>query len=232
MISRREKVQEKRMAKSGIVFLLTSILLLALLIIVGIPTLGKIASMVNNKPVVQQDDKTPPTPPQFDDLPRYTKEDKVTINGRAPAGSILKIFRNDKKVREIKIDDTSLFTAEIPLEQKLNSIYATSTDERGNESGDSRTSIVNYIAQPPSLEITRPQDKQTFYGDDKDLRVEGKTDNSDVSIKVNDRIAIVAGNGVYSQNIILSEGENSITVVATDLAQNTTEKKISVTYSP
>lgn len=233
MLTRRQKVQEKRMAKSAIFFIISSIALLVLLLIVGVPALARLTTYIGSTRQSQTpvDDKTAPVPPLIDELPRYTKENKITITGRAEANTTLKVYLDDNKIKESAVGETSIYFIEIALPQKRNTIWVTTEDRSKNESARSRSVIINYISEPPILEINKPGDKQNFYGDEKNIPIEGKTDNGDVAIKVNDRIVIVSSDGSFSQKIGLSEGENTITVTATDLAGNTTEKKITVTYS-
>jgi hypothetical protein len=60
--------------------------------------------------------------------------------------------------------------------------------------------------------------------------VEGITDAERVT--VNDRIAVIDGNGKFSLIVSLNEGKNDLVVQATDQAGNKTETTMSVTYTP
>lgn len=235
MISRRYKVQEKRMARRAIVLISLSIALFLFLVLFGIPALARFAAFVgdlrsSSEPILSED-KTPPAPPFVETLPDYAKERKLTIRGNAEASSTLKVFLNGEQVKETLIDDTSSFSLEITIQEGENRIWAKAIDKAGNESDSSRTQTVIYDNQPPTLEITRPQDGESFFGSNKSVTIEGKTE-PEARVIVNERVAIVDPEGSFTINFTLAEGENTITVKAVDGAENETEKSLTVSYSP
>lgn len=90
------------------------------------------------------EDRTPPAPPRTDPIPRYTSEDTIFIKGNTEADSLLKIYLNDRIIKEIKIDNTSSFSLEIKLEKGENKIWFTAIDMTGNESENSAVLPIVY----------------------------------------------------------------------------------------
>lgn len=240
MISRRYRVQEKRLTRKGIFLLLFSVVLLILLLYAGIPILAQFAAFMstlkNSSAPIAQEDKTPPVPPSFEaPFPEYTQDRTITARGRAEAGSILKMYNNGTKIKEFIVDDSSKFSAEIPINAGENMIWATATDVSGNESSLSTRYRIIYGKEPPKLTVTKPLDGENFYGETKTITVEGnvaKDSGVDIRVTVNERLAIVDSDGNFSAQIPLLEGENNLVVVAVDEAGNKTEKTITVFYTP
>lgn len=235
MISRRYRVQEKRTTRNAVLLLLLSVGLLLFLLFFGIPSLINFAVFVSNlkdsSTPIAQDDKTPPIPPQLDEPPRYIKTDKIIVGGRAEAGSTLKLFHQGKLIKETLVDDKSNYSLDIQLEKGENTLYVTATDKAGNESDHSSQRVVFYDLEPPALEVTKPKDGDTFLGDNKTVDIEGVVE-LDSKVTINDRLAIVGADGKFNYTFTLSEGENTIIVIALDPAENKTEKQIKVTYIP
>lgn len=76
---------------------------------------------------------------------------------------------------------------------------------------------------PPTLTVSAPTDK--YITNNKTLTVSGTTNDatsSPVVVKVNGTAVTVASNGTFSTTVTLTEGSNTITVVATDSAGKST----------
>lgn len=76
---------------------------------------------------------------------------------------------------------------------------------------------------PPTLNVTSPA--EGLVTNNATLTVSGTTNDatsSPVTLKVNNKTVTVQGNGSWSTQITLSEGQNTITIVATDAAGKST----------
>ncbi|MDO8503141.1 MAG: hypothetical protein Q7S60_00470 [bacterium] len=234
MISRYSRLQERRKTRSAFFLFSAAIGLLLILIFLGIPLLSRFAVFVSelkgsSSPIVIED-KTPPAPPYINALPKFTKDNKIKVTGRAEAGSVLRLFQNSAQIKEFIVDDTSNFEIEVKLLAGNNSLYTTATDNADNENRSSTWDVL-YDLEPPAVEVSSPTEGASFFGDEKTIDVRGKTE-AEAQVSVNDRVAIVNGSGEFSLRLTLSEGENTITVTAIDQAENKTEKTVKVTYSP
>ena len=75
----------------------------------------------------------------------------------------------------------------------------------------------------PELTITNPKNGDTTNRET--VTVEGTVADANLkSVTVNGQQATVSENGTYSKRILLDEGVNVITVIATDAAGNTSEQ--------
>lgn len=236
MISRHARVQDKKAARRGVLLLFLSLLLLGGLLFFGVPTLAKFAGFVVNLQgsgqSIETDDKSAPAPPIFyTTVPGSTKENRLKLNGTAEGGATLFIFQNDEKIKEFVVSETSNFDIELSLDTGENTIWAVVRDSAGNESGESGKIRVILDNEPPSLEVITPADNSSFTGGEKSITVQGKTEKG-TRVMVNDRLAMVSGDGTFSQKVNLAEGENIITIVVVDEGENETEKVLKVTYQP
>ena len=97
----------------------------------------------------------------------------------------------------------------------------------GGETGESAPVTVTLDTVAPELTIDNPK-----HGDKTNretVTVEGSISDANLgSVKVNGQTAAVV-NGKYSKRILLDAGTNEITVVATDKANNSTSKTVTVT---
>ena len=236
MLSRRHRVQERKANRNGVLLLLLSGILLIVMFFYGLPFLARFATIVNDfksssNPVVA-DDKTPPTPPQLIDLPsQAVAEQEVTLSGRGESGSIVKIFRNEKEIKELVVDESSTFQFSLKLDEGENRIKLTAQDQAGNFTDFLEVYKIYYDTKAPEIEITKPQDGQSFFGVDKNIAIEGKTEK-DAQLTINDRMVIISIDGSFSQKVKLEEGENELLIVVQDQAGNKTEKTIKVNFTP
>ncbi len=232
-MSRRESIQDRKKSRNGILLLAAAALLFALLIFVGIKYAANVALFVEKykKPApIIQNDKTAPAPPRVDsEVPKITNKETLLISGYSEVGSTVKIYNNGSSVGENLVGDDSRYSVEIKLQKGENQIWATATDTAGNEGGTSPYRVANYDPDAPEIEITEPKDGDTV--GEKSLTIKGKTEIGS-QITANDRLGTVDQDGNLTIKLTLTEGENIIKLVSTDLAENKTEKDIRVTYEP
>lgn len=236
MHSRRDRVQEKRSTRAGILFLIGSAILVILLAKYGLRLLpnilDKASGFKTTQQVVTSTDKTPPGPPSLDINSNFsTKEETFVFKGKAETDSKVSLYKNGALSQEKQISDNSLFEFSVNLEKGPNSLAVTATDQFGNTSEKSTMLIVTFDSDPPNLEITQPQDKKEFFSQDKNISVEGSTD-PESKVTINDRVTIVSSEGKFSIRISLNEGQNNLLITSTDLAGNKSEKTLTVSYSP
>lgn len=104
----------------------------------------------------------------------------------------------------------------------INEVIVTSTDLAGNM----RTKLVNFTIDvtPPPLVISKPVNNSITRLPTADIK--GSTENT-ATVKVNDQV-IFFENIIFETMVELAEGENTITIVATDVAGNTRTAIITV----
>lgn len=114
------------------------------------------------------------------------------------------------------------YTPSTTLADGQHTIKVDASDHDGNASiQTSVTFKIDTVA--PTLNVTSPTDN--FVTNQASITVEGTTNDvtsSPVTVTINDEPVTVQSNGSFSKQITLSEGENTITVVATDGAGKST----------
>lgn len=119
---------------------------------------------------------------------------------------------------------SATYTA-VDLSDGTNSLSLTVTDNDGNVSETANVTIVISTAAP-TLEITSPMEGIITNGDTVTISGSSGTGTAGVSISsitVNGVPVIIESDGTFTYDYTLSEGENVITIVATDTVGNSTQ---------
>lgn len=176
-------------------------------------------------------DTVAPPPPTFAPASPYTKEQKVEVSGYAEPGSEVTLLLNDSEVGKIIAEAGGTFSfADVTLSEGKNTLVATATDKAGNQSQKSAELIITLDTEPPTLEVSKPQNNQTFNGEDKTIQIAGKTE-AGATVRINSYQATVLADGTFEGTINASKpGEIKITIVATDKAGNEEKVELTVTY--
>jgi hypothetical protein len=231
--SRLTRIEERRNLKKAIFYILATITLIIVFVILGLPTIAKLAGFLtnirNSNLPVEKNDITPPAPPQIEAPLEYTNRDRVEIKGTAEAGATVIINANNSKNEVIATKD-GLFSYTFSLRKGENTISATAKDTAGNESQPSDIYIVTLDNEPPTVEVTSPQDGENFYGSrQRQILIEGKTSDA-ASLTINGRIIILENDGTFAYAVSLQEGDNNFEITAKDLAGNEATSRLTVHY--
>jgi len=171
-------------------------------------------------------------PPQLDPLPQGTTEELITVMGRAfYADGKVELFLNNSSYEIVRLNNSQDFEIEdVKLEQGENvlKVRMIINDKKSDFSQDYK---ISYLKDEPKLEISFPNDGASFSKADQEVNIRGKTDPEN-TIRVNDFIAIVDTEGNFSYILRLKEGRNKIKIVAANLVGKTSEKELTVSYSP
>lgn len=235
--SRLVRKEEARSLRRTLLYGSLTLLIIVLLFWGGIPSLVRVATffteLQTSQTPVEKEDLLPPAPPQINPVPRATKKDLLSLSGLAEPGSTVEIFLNNTSTQTVIATSEGAFTIDrLKLSPGENKIYAVATDQAGNVSQPSSKMTILFDSEPPELEIYSPADGATFSGEkQKKLTISGKTEPG-ITLTINDRQVILDQEGNFSTIKPLSEGENTFRVVATDLAENQTEKEIKVSFAP
>jgi hypothetical protein len=233
--SRLESVEEKRNFRSAILLIVLSIGVIAVLIIYGIPNVGKVATFVSgfkykNTPAASSD-KTPPPPPKFGNYPDFTNQATINISGTGEPGATIKLTFNGSG-QDILADKDGNFTFQnLILQAGDNTFFAFAIDQAGNASQKTPDKKIVYDNKPPSLTIDSPSDGSNFFGSgQRQVTIQGTTD-SGASVTINDRIVSVDDSGKFQYTLTLNGGENKFTIKSVDQAGNSAEKGITLSFS-
>ncbi|MBI5620577.1 hypothetical protein HY949_02255 [Candidatus Gottesmanbacteria bacterium] len=168
-------------------------------------------------------------PPMLDPLPEATNSASLTITGKGDKDVKIVLFIDEEEGVTIPTKDDGSFSFTKKLDEGDHTISAKAKNERGTMSDLSNVITVSVKRKKPTLTITSPGDNTRIVGDTNTLLVKGKT-ASDNTVVVNDRLAVVSGDGTFTYSFSLSEGENTIRVTATDRAGNQETADLRVSY--
>ena len=91
-------------------------------------------------------DTTPPAPPTISTPQTIVNTGTITVSGKAEANSVVHIFVNHAKQRDVSVSSSCNFTvSNIHLEEGNNTITAIAVDEAGNPSNESEPVYVLYL---------------------------------------------------------------------------------------
>lgn len=234
--SRLSKIEEKKSLKQALRFILLTIVLLALIIFYGIPALIKLVVFLGDLKSSDQrpdiSDTLAPTPPIIEPIAEATNSSVINIKGYTEEGATVKLFIGGINSKEVVTDKSGSFVFDtIKLKTGENEFKLKAQDKAGNESEFSKTSVVIFDNEPPPLEITNPQNGAEFFEKDREITIQGSSDEN-IRILVNNRLAYTDSEGNFSTRLELTEGKNQIIIKAIDKAGNETKKEIEVSYSP
>lgn len=199
----------------------------------GLPTLAKFASLLTNVKKSSQPfeilDKTPPAPPILE-VPEFTKEARVSLNGTSEPGSKVTIFAGDKD-SEVIANSEGKFSFDLNLLEGENILWAKASDQVGNASSESKKYKIVFDNKAPQIEILEPVDGASFSGGKSNAAIKGTT-NEDSDVFINEKLATADSKGNFYISISLAEGENLIILKAQDPAGNESEKSLTLYYYP
>lgn len=233
--SRLAKQEKKRYRRQTTIYTALTIFLIIAIIFWGIPSLIKVAVFLgdvrSSSQPISGEDKIPPPPPVLQPLPKATHSASIRIEGFAEEGSTVVLFLNGAQTQETVVEsDGEFLFNRVGLNFGENEIYSKATDSSGNESKKSTLFIVDQDNEAPSLVVESPVDGESFFGFSKrNIRIKGSTEEN-TTLFINGAFVLTSRDGSFSYSYTLSEGENIISIIAKDQADNQTEEKLTVTF--
>lgn len=215
--------------------IILSIAAVAVLIIAGIPALGRVATFVSdlrgNASQSKSNDKTPPAPPRFGTFPDFTNQQSVSLSGSAEPEATVKLTFNGTE-QEVLVDKDGNFSFQnLNLFDGDNFFFAITVDPAGNLSQKTADKKIVYDNKPPTLTIDSPADGSTYFGSSqRQVTIQGTTD-SGASVTINERIVAVDETGKFQYTLSLNAGDNKLMVKSVDQSGNSTEKEITLNFS-
>lgn len=234
--SRLAKTLEKNSKKTIFLSLGGIMLIIALVLLFGIPFLEQIARLTSHSETNENNKTEDETlillPPFLTASYEATNSAEIDLSGTAEDGDKIKLYRDGKLAQETKIEDDNSFTfSGVELREGTNSFKA-KVFKDGKESKFSDPITISYLKDAPKLSLDYPQEGQGISHKDGDrLRIEGTTD-PDVTVTINGFQAVVDDEGKFSYVLQVSGGDNTLKAVATDAAGNKTEVERKFTYNP
>ncbi|MDP4162259.1 MAG: S8 family serine peptidase [Bacillota bacterium] len=150
----------------------------------------------------------------------FTKESHVNFTGTSNAnGTSINLYNGSTFVGTGKVENGQF---SIPTTLNVGSnVFTVKADAEGNETESSEPVNVTLDQKAPDVNVTDPIDG---YKTNKDVvTVNGSvSDDNQGSLTINDQSVKVKNDGTFSYPVVVTPGENTITIKATDLAGNET----------
>lgn len=181
----------------------------------------------SNKVISGKSEITLINEPILENMPNATNEAILVIKGKADPDTQIQLYHNRKRELTTNADFDGNFQFEYVLEERNNEFSVRSVDQYSHKAKQSKLYEVVFIDEPPFLEIKNPENDKKYY--EAKINIEGTTDK-EVFVKINNLPIVIRADGSFSYPYTLAKGDNEITVMAEDVAGNTTEVKIKVTY--
>ncbi|MDD2823057.1 MAG: hypothetical protein PHQ59_03140 [Candidatus Daviesbacteria bacterium] len=228
---------ERKSKKRFYLTLIICAVLLYILVAWFIPNFIGSLSLLNRfkEPVKSQESITENAslaPPVLNIPYEATSSAQILVKGYSLSNTKVEIYLDGELKSSIDTSGDGSFVSEpIDLSLGTNKISGITIDSNGNKSLSSKPILIVYSNEKPILEIQSPTDNQEINGGDKKVTVTGKTNSDkDISITINGTRTIVDSDGKFSRTIDINEGENNITIIATDIAGNSIQVTRKVTY--
>ncbi len=221
----------KKGGGSGLVWGILAIVLVVVMFKWGLPWFinvlagpsGPKASNVN-----PGEDVVPPQIPILSPLPEATNSASIKVDGYTEANVEVDAFLNDQQIANTNSDDRGAFKLEFKLSDGVNRIQVKAKDKAGNTS-QSVVKNVNFDKKVVDVTIDSPKDGSEIFGqNNQNVTFSGKTTKPDATVTVNGNYARLDADGNFSLIVRLSQGDNNVSVKATDRAGNTVEKIVKV----
>ncbi len=216
-------------------YIVLTIATVLLLFFVGIPVLGKFAAFVSDLgksgKASTTNDNTPPAPPRFNTFSDFTNQQSVTVSGSTEPGATVKLTFNGND-QENLADKDGNFSFNLDLDNGENNFSAIAIDTAANTSQKTQDYKITFDNKPPDLTIDSPTEGAQFFGSAQRQATIKGTAEPGSQVTVNDRIVIVEDSGKFQYTITLNDGANTFTVKSSDKAGNTTERGLTLNFTP
>lgn len=219
-----------REIRLGFLYSFLTLVLLGLIFKFGILAAVQVAEFLQGKEDVPTGGLTDDilSPPQLFSLPEATNSATLVVSGYAQPNSEIDIYLNELNVQTLESDSEGKFETDISLSLGVSKIYAVVKNAKDQLSPPSRAWEVFYEKSAPMLEILEPEEG-SLIRKNPSVYIKGKVAKT-TKVTINDHLAILDSEGYFNYPVKLGDGENKFMIVATDPAQNKTEKEFILHY--
>lgn len=234
--SRLTRTSEQKSRKQIATFSIATLVFIVVLFKFGPVVMSGISSLPFFKKQAVITDTTPDKntleSPFINSIPEATDSAVIVVSGNSSySDAEIDLYLNGDLYDSSPLSKDQKFTFDsVRLRAGINTLKA--KVKKGDEESDfTRDYTVMYSKGDPKLDTSSPSDGQEFTRGDQNISVQGTTD-PDNDVTVNGFKAIVDSAGGFSYYLKLNEGDNTITISATNQAGKKTEKTLKVKYKP
>lgn len=231
-IKRSEKRVRQRLFLSIIIIAVFGFALISWILPTFIGGLSVLNQFKTTSKITEPIEDTTIAPPVLNIPYEATNSAAISIKGYAQSSYFVEIYLDDELKSTTKArEDGSFISDPIELNIGSNFISGKAVNLEDKKSLSSKPIKVVFDNEKPTLEINSPSDNQETK--EKKFTVSGLAETQDeIDVRVNNFRVIVQADGKYSYTLELSEGENIITVTATDGAGNSSQLTRRLVYQP
>ncbi len=161
-----------------------------------------------------------------------TNSASIDISGYASPNSKIEVYVDDTLEKETTTAPDGTFQIfGLPLNLGTDSIYAKTISSDNKSSLPSKPIRILYSDQKPNLEVNQPEDNKTIQGGDRKITIAGQTAPEN-TLTINGSVIILSGDGHFSVQKELSDGDNLYTITATNQVGNSIQIEKKVTFQP
>jgi len=226
------RYKQKQKKNKSRFYILLSVVFILVMFKWGLPLFMNIVAGNGAQRVETNKDIIPPQAPVISALPDATSSAYLAIEGFTEANANIELLMNDTvdKIDIASENGSFLFNTSLVVGQ--NRIQLRAKDLAGNESMSGVT-LINYDNKPVNLTVSFPKDGSEYFGKTSQvIDIKGDVDKSGSEVLINNSFVQVEKDGSFIHRFMLSGGNNTIKVVATDIAGNTAEKSLTIVYTP
>lgn len=164
-----------------------------------------------------------PATPTLTDVPEATNKKTFSFKGYAEPGTVVTLFVQEIQKAQTLVDKDGNFSfSDVPLDTGSAVIYVKTKNSKGQDSPPSKSYTVIFDDKAPVLNVKNPQDGDKFTDASPFYTVEGTVNETGI-VLVNDHQASLDSGNNFRLVISLKEGDNFLTIKATDKAGNTSQ---------
>ena len=234
--SRLNWAQERRLRRRTVILGILSIVIVIGFIFWGLPAIPRAISLINwggSANTTFGVDTTPPPPPSIFAPTSATNSASFTLTGLAEPKSAVEVTLNGQVQPTVEASADGTFSVTLKkLFQGSNTAQAIAIDKAGNRSQPSSQVSITYDNSKPEITVDQPSDGQQFAGSKQQMLTVSGSLSKQASLTLNQRYVVVGSDNHFSTQLSLNTGGNTLTLIATDSAGNTTTKQLSVNYEP
>lgn len=214
---------------SGITVIWVSVIMISVLFFstqIG----GILAYISKNRNDTFDSAKSIVTEPRFSVGKEATNQELFDVRGYAQSGTTITLTLNGRIIGTQVTDGEGVFVFEkVQLDKGDNKFFAIATNDKGQESAQSREVSLKLDTTSPKISLKEPLDQTTVKNLNSRIMVKGEV-NEQADITINGKKAIQKPDKSFEELIGANEGWVEIKIEVVDLAGNKASETIKVKY--
>lgn len=229
--SRIIKKERSKLWKQTVTYVAIALILGIAFVVIVLPNfLRLVDSFLDTNPLPTEEEEQIVQAPTLSAPVAATNSAELIVQGFAQPNQEVTFVVNGEQSPGSTTDDAGSFLSTVFLTEGENVVTAFVTTERGTESPVGRQYTVTLDTEAPELEVTEPEEGQSFDAKEQTITVAGTTD-AQAKVYLNDRFVSVRSDGSFSTRFSPEKGDNTLIIKSVDPGGNTTEIERTIRYA-